>query len=97
MSPSITQKTEIRPRRWRQDVPQKYTAEVCKLIVNISSLTRGSKTSDGFVSPVPMLVSHAFSAVLMTMYIAIGSNAKEHLIPRVNQQSRSLGLQDPHF
>jgi hypothetical protein len=65
--------------------------------INISSLTRGSKTRDGFVSPLPMFVSHALSAVLTTMYIATGSNAKEHLTPRVNHESRSLGLQDPHF
>jgi hypothetical protein len=60
-------------------------------------LTIGSNTSDGFVSPVPMLLCHALTAVLMTMYIATGSNAKEHLVPRVNQQSSSFGLQDPHF
>jgi hypothetical protein len=53
--------------------------------------------SDGFASPDPMLFCHAFNAVLMTMYIATGSNAKEHLVPRANQKSRSFGLQDPHF
>jgi hypothetical protein len=65
--------------------------------INICLLTIGSNVSDGFVSPVLTLLCHAVNAVLMTMYIATGSNAKEHLVPRVNQKSRNLGLQDPHF
>jgi hypothetical protein len=65
--------------------------------INVSSLTIGSNMSDGFASPVPILFCHALNAVLMTMYIAIGSNTKEHLVPRVNQKSTSFGLQDPHF
>lgn len=75
----------------------RITAEACKLNVNINWLTKGSNTRDGFVSPVSPPVSHVLTALLMTMYTATGSNAKEHLTPRVNHESTSLGLQDPHF